>query len=101
MRISDWSSDVCSSDLVGRVERQLLRRIERRQIVEIDAVTDDFGIVEIDGNELGQGEIALPILGGADFALHRVAGAQAEFAHLVGRDKIGRASCWERVCQYC
>src|SRR3546814_15045697 len=49
---------------VGRVERQLLRRIERRQIVEIDAVTDDFGIVEIDGNELGQGEIALPILGG-------------------------------------
>src|SRR3546814_19166100 len=24
MRISDWSSDVCSSDLVGDVERQLL-----------------------------------------------------------------------------
>src|SRR3546814_10215863 len=108
MRISDWSSDVCSSDLLGvivgdrlgdileqhrladarrrddqralalalradqvdhprrfvldrrveRVERQLLVGIEWRQIVEIDAVADDVGIVEIDADKLGEREIA-------------------------------------------
>src|SRR3546814_9049333 len=111
MRISDWSSDVCSSDLLGmivgdrlgdvleqhglagarrrddqralalalradevdhprrlvlhrrveRVERELLVRIERGKIVEIDAVADDFGIVEIDRRKLGQREIALAV----------------------------------------
>src|SRR3546814_2430659 len=32
MRISDWSSDVCSSDLFGR-----LRRIDDRDVVDADA----------------------------------------------------------------
>src|SRR3546814_3243326 len=29
MRISDWSSDVCSSDLDGRDDRHLLRQLSR------------------------------------------------------------------------
>ena len=33
---------------IGAVERQLLVGIERRQIVEIDAVANRFGIVEVD-----------------------------------------------------
>src|SRR3546814_16913714 len=78
MRISDWSSDVCSSDL--------LVRIEQGKIVEIDAVADDFGIVEIDRRKLGQREIALAVLRRANLALDGVAGAQAIFADLVGRD---------------
>ena len=71
---------------VARIERQLLFGIERRQIVEIDAVADHIGIVEIDGVELHQREIAFAVLGCADFAVHRVAGAQAKAAHLIGRD---------------
>src|SRR3546814_18991750 len=59
MRISDWSSDVCSSDLL-------------------------FGIVEVDRGQPGQREIALAVLGRADFPFHRVAGAQAELADLGG-----------------
>src|SRR3546814_5865484 len=71
MRISDWSSDVCASDL---------------KIVEIGAVADDFGSVEIDRRKLGQREIALAVLRRANLALDGVAGAQAIFADLVGRD---------------
>src|SRR3546814_19248113 len=77
---------------VERVERELLVRIERGKIVEIDAVADDFGIVEIDRRKLGQREIALAVLRRANLALDGVAGAQAIFADLVGRDiEIGRA----------
>ena len=71
---------------VERVEPQLFIGIERRQIVEIDAVADHLGIVEIDRCELGQREIALAVLGTAHFALNRVASAQAELADLIGRD---------------
>src|SRR3546814_3282883 len=79
MRISDWSSDVCSSDLVGvavdLVERQpvlprieRLRRHKRRQA----------------GNRLG-------VIGAELRRLVEPGGGQIE---------IGRASCRERVCQY-
>ncbi len=49
-------------------------------------MTHGVGIVEIDRDQTGQREIALAILGRADFAFDRVAGAQAEFADLIGRD---------------
>ncbi len=65
---------------VERVELELLVRIERRQIVEIDAVADLLGIVEVDRRHPGQREIALAFLGSANLALDRVAGAQAEAA---------------------
>src|SRR3546814_3706213 len=44
---------------VDGVERQLLVRIERGQIVEIDAVAHRFGIVEIDLDQLGERKITL------------------------------------------
>src|SRR3546814_7331941 len=31
MRISDWSSDVCSSDLVGAIERHIVRMMLHRE----------------------------------------------------------------------
>ena len=55
--------------LLGRVvdlEREPLVGIERRQIVEIDAVPDRLGILEIDRVDLEQREIALAVLGAAD-----------------------------------
>src|SRR3546814_9229360 len=42
MRISDWSSDVCSSDLIGQVHRDELPRDVLRGLVgqEMDALDD-------------------------------------------------------------
>ena len=71
---------------VERIEAQLFVRIERGQVVEIDPVADRFGIVVVDADQLGDREIAFAILGRADLALDRVAGAQAPFADLVGRN---------------
>src|SRR3546814_7102400 len=91
MRISDWSSDVCSSDLL---------------------------VVEAATTEGGEGALAplCPVVGAAlqskrpEPAAPRIAqgGAQLHVAavlKLLGQRRldepaIGRASCLERVCQY-
>src|SRR3546814_1257008 len=98
LRISDWSSDVCSSDLVRLVARRLdvagpdidlkggnaegraLRRPDfRRKIGE--------GRKVVSGQRGRQGELATR-------HLHAVA-AVARKTH-----QLGRASCRERVCPY-
>ncbi len=71
---------------VLRIEIQALIGIERREIVKIGAVTHCFRIIVIDFEQLGQREIAFPILGCANFALDGVACAQAHLANLVRRD---------------
>src|SRR3546814_11006813 len=77
MRISDWSSDVCSSDLLaGARGLEVLRRL--RQHAAIDRTA-----------QVGGDALANP----AD--LIEAAGAGA-----APGDKIGRASCRDRVCQY-
>src|SRR3546814_5712449 len=69
MRISDWSSDVCSSDLL---------------LVERGAGD------EHDGEDRAEGERMAQV------------GRVAEVRHLALRafQEIGRASCWDRRCQY-
>src|SRR3546814_10850676 len=73
MRISDWSSDVCSSDLrpctVGKQHRQ--REAERRH--PVTERRQDHGVE--DQNEIDQRQKPM-------------------------RPEIGRASCRERECQY-
>src|SRR3546814_8150805 len=71
MRISDWSSDVCSSDLlfitgVGLAERD--------------------GAITLMGMAIGLAAIAITVAAGVTIA--------------IGVEEIGRASCRERVCQY-
>src|SRR3546814_2191913 len=78
VRISDWSSDVCSSDLVGVLDQdRVLRGIEvgLQRIVGIDA----------GGIDVGQGA-------------RQLRGVQLD--EFEGFREIGRASCRERVCQY-
>src|SRR3546814_6122481 len=86
MRISDWSSDVCSSDL-------LMQDIQAFE-VQIAAVHD------VDGTSFRQQQVE-----DTDIALFAVADVDK------GRDgatqveqrvqlEIGRASCRERVCKY-
>src|SRR3546814_12891048 len=99
MRISDWSSDVCSSDLVGvpgrdddRVEPHEVRPDE----VPVIPRRDQGGlrphlVVEPHPAVVAQGGVEpddLPDVGRYRLAL---IGVQLE---------IGRASCRERVCTY-
>ena len=95
---------------VERVERQLLVRIQWREIVKIGPVANRVGIVEIDLVERRQRKIALALARCADLALDRVAGTQAPFADLVGRDvdivgagkivRLGAAQEAETVLQH-
>src|SRR3546814_2747253 len=77
MRISDWSSDVCSSDLCRKTAGDFLKR----------SVTD-----------------AYPPRRAARHSRHRLPmpGRAGAGWHLARRfnTEIGRASCRERVCQY-
>src|SRR3546814_4685299 len=52
MRISDWSSDVCSSDLVGHAQPVGVRRVEEQ--VERRLSQDDVRIDDVEG------DVALP-----------------------------------------
>src|SRR3546814_4899005 len=78
MRISDWSSDVCSSDLRERID----------DLDVLDVARDDAGARVLDLRIVR----ALPgeanVLGG-----ERIAVVKLDV-------QIGRASCRERVCQY-
>src|SRR3546814_5461330 len=76
MRMSDWSSDVCSSDL------EVADGLVAVHIAELEAVERG------DGAELGVG------------LEDEVAEETQVLAALGCLAEIGRASCRERVCQY-
>src|SRR3546814_5353818 len=82
MRISDWSSDVCSSDLT----RANLR-----------SVRDD-------GDHAGRFASGFSLLFRSVFrAVARIDKAKRENVLIIAEqidEQIGRASCRERVCQY-
>src|SRR3546814_16166552 len=78
MRISDWSSDVCSSDLL-----------------EDNGVTGETAdLVEIDGNE------AIDALRGEEVDAAIFVGAPTSRTIGTLLAKIGRASCRDRECPY-
>src|SRR3546814_3090978 len=77
MRISDWSSDVCSSDLLERLPSRGFR-VRAFTVDEIADAVDVRGVLE-----------------GMAVRLLAERGAPPEVL-----DQIGRASCRERVCQY-
>src|SRR3546814_3895606 len=78
MRISDWSSDVCSSDLRRSVRGRGDRRTPRREAARSR-----------------HGDDAHPV---HPAPAHRRAPARRNLPMI--ENKIGRASCRERVCQY-
>src|SRR3546814_2055228 len=77
MRISDWSSDVCSSDLPSARGR-ILSFISNESVT---IMADETGI-DINPAPQANGEDTAPAIG------------------LISQYEIGRASCRERVCQY-
>src|SRR3546814_12166575 len=94
MRISDWSSDVCSSDL-------LMRRYQMNQIMPATLLVPPFGVLSgviFLGESLTLTLIAgglMTIVGVGIIIIRRpkIAAPEAE-------RPIGRESCRERVCQY-
>src|SRR3546814_20039453 len=92
MRISDWSSDVCSSDL-GAFWRSRSRFPGHRvaPVTVSSAVRGGLSFLDSVAAALG----ARRILCGRLCAHHHVLGQG-----LSGDPEIGRASCRERVCQY-
>src|SRR3546814_7290133 len=96
MRISDWSSDVCSSDLIissTRI-RQALKSGDCETATRL--LTRPFtieGVVQ-HGDKLGR-TIGFPTAN-IDMG-HYLRPAYGIYAV---RAQIGRASCRERVCQY-
>src|SRR3546814_12105276 len=106
MRISDWSSDVCSSDLLEVALMKSLAHPKRMRLIALassiqKAGFDALPLIAIMTFFLG----AVVALIGSD--LLKTLGASELVVELVGisviRDfgvQIGRASCRERVCQY-
>src|SRR3546814_17389167 len=103
MRISDWSSDVCSSDLAtflaAEVIGDLRRVVEGVEHGEValtghaeDAV-DAFGDELIDQDAAAVGQVAR-----AHVVFIREGLPLPAPDYRMGRE-IGRASCGERVCQ--
>src|SRR3546814_6143231 len=98
MRISDWSSDVCSSDLAGQADFIVLARYMR--ILSADFVTHyPQRIINIHHS-------FLPAFVGADPYQQayvrgvKLIGATAHYVtSALDQGQIGRASCRERVCQ--
>src|SRR3546814_20382210 len=98
MRISDWSSDVCSSDLVKRAHPGCLRQIVaaniRRHRKARGLSQQNFAFdIEMDrtyfgGIERGERNVSID-------NIERIAKGLGINAH-----QNGRASCRERGCQY-
>src|SRR3546814_4643027 len=100
MRISDWSSDVCSSDLIDRLndtERGLIDAAVNAEWEKNGAEGSIDGVIEaliarqhIQGEELS-------------IAMRPFSSAGTYGSFFTGQStlkRIGRASCRERVCQY-
>src|SRR3546814_1521963 len=97
MRISDWSSDVCSSDLGGAVERERLARYAEPPGLEVPRVERLERVLDHDGGAHG-------LIGGAVECVEQLPerdGRRPGLAGvLVGAGENGSASVWEKGGQY-
>src|SRR3546814_16126403 len=84
MRISDWSSDVCSSDLHVDMDGGMFRNAQEVGVQR----TVGHGV---ESHILGEGADLLSAHFDEDDRIEEMAGAEQQ---------IGRASGRERVCQY-
>src|SRR3546814_19750831 len=100
MRISDWSSDVCSSDLFFLDDRL-------RQVIETGIANNrDLRIAAANVQQARaqyrvQRADRLPTVNATGTATYtNNLASMGGGAGSSSSDKIGRASCRERVCQY-
>jgi hypothetical protein len=92
LTLADGGHDIdhaAGAVFLGRIERlhvEALVRVKGREVVERHLVAGALGVLEVDGGDADEGKVALAIARSADRAFHRIAGAQAHFADLLGRD---------------
>src|SRR3546814_17442542 len=115
MRISDWSSDVCSSDLLYRPGAQTSALVVALGL----ALTLFVTLAGIQTSLDAEISRTVPKTAPNLFVLDIPSGQETRFREVVGEDarnpelnivpvlrgtivsyEIGRASCRERVCQY-
>src|SRR3546814_11112391 len=97
MRISDWSSDVCSSDLVPHAAE--FQHVKGSVVIALTRLTKENGTraVELDRDaDQHQQRPDQPKHEQGDELVFEPLDRMVE----AGDREIGRASCRERVCQY-
>src|SRR3546814_9576103 len=97
MRISDWSSDVCSSDLHRAQQRGRAFRLWRQAVMQAFRQQSGSDVGHLSPSPCwgeGWGEGLLPSI-----ALLIIVATPSRFS-ITSALEIGRASCRERVCQY-
>src|SRR3546814_12240371 len=100
MRISDWSSDVCSSDLVVDLVGIALDdgddavKVKPRRLVGLQLGAEGGAVV---GGDIQRGQGGAAVSSDLD-RLVGFLGREDNPVVAVG-DQIGRAPCRERVCQ--
>src|SRR3546814_16341393 len=107
MRISDWSSDVCSSDLMGDrcPQPPIDMRGEMKTVLSFSdlPISEDCLVLNVwtpHVNDGGKRPVMVWLHGGG-FFVGSGGDAYYEGSNLSREnDEIGRASCRERVCQY-
>src|SRR3546814_14737888 len=109
MRISDWSSDVCSSDLAPTDGLTLSAAVAYTDAEFTETFISNAGI-DLKGRAAPRapkwsGNLSfdweIPISDSLDFSVFGLANYSGSyFADATTLNEIGRASCRERVCQY-
>src|SRR3546814_1028612 len=104
MRSSDWSSDVCSSDLVNRQIQTIATGIKQSIRQEYESARLQEGSLEAQVDRLKSATLSEQDRSVRYNILAREADTNRTlYDGLLQRYKevkIGRASCRERVCQY-
>src|SRR3546814_17476365 len=110
MRISDWSSDVCSSDLIGtgldtwspnlNIFRDPRWGRGQETYGEDPFLTARMGVAFIEGMQGPNPERPEVIATPKHFDVHSGPESTRHVANVFVSKQIGRASCRARVCQY-
>src|SRR3546814_13841902 len=95
MRISDWSSDVCSSDLLIKTLPQELFANPQGQRAQGYQLSSDAVRAAMSGGDALYSEVQVHLNNLATLSRQVDMTTNAKDAA-----EIGRASCGERVCQY-
>src|SRR3546814_17577415 len=106
MRISDWSSDVCSSDLdrIAYLVRDLtpaLSAVRRLEHASAQSGIEGRRVLRISREAVDPAFVGKSVVRQAVPSTEAVGALDdTNVEPGVEPDKIGRASCRERVCQY-
>src|SRR3546814_19065078 len=105
MRISDWSSDVCSSDLVvGDVDPQRVRALAEKYygVIPTKDIPERQRVAEPPQNASREVRLVSPRVAQPQVSISYLAPSyrQATGNEAYALQEIGRASCRASVCQY-